>query len=387
MNGRRAGAAGAVLGLLLGVGLGCGRPRPAELRIGYLPPLTGELAVIGTSHLEGAELAVARVNAAGGITVGGRRHRVVLVSEDTGNDPEEALRLAQRMINQLGIAVLVAPMSSETAVPVAAQAERARMPTIVAGASHPEVTAGKRFVFRTTFTDHDQGRAMARFAVEDLGARRAAVLYDDATVYSHDLAEIFALALAEAGGEVVATASYAGSAAGVDADYRPELRALAEHDPEVLFLPNYPLAVSRQVLQAREVGLDAVFLGSDSWSDKMAADAPELQGAYFTRHWHPGVDIPESRAFVEEFRRELGHPPLTSAALSYEALNLLFAVLDGLESLDGERIRQALAEVDDYRGVTGRISFRDGGDSRKDVVILKIEDGRRRFHKLFPPER
>lgn len=231
-------------------------------------------------------------------------------------------------------------------------------------------------MFRVAFTDTLQGRAIGRFAAEELGAETAAVLYDAASAYNRNLATVFGQSFEAAGGRLVASESFTTG----ETDFRLQLERIRDRRPEVLLLPNYPEDVPMQARQARELGIDANFLGSDAWAALSLAGLAgltELEGSYFALHWHPGeaATDPEAQRFLEGYRQAFGQDPGDGAALIYDAFGLLFHAL-GSAGGDPAQIRRALGEIDGYRGLTGRITFRGtGGDPTKRLVFARIQEG------------
>jgi branched-chain amino acid transport system substrate-binding protein len=155
-------------------------------------------------------------------------------------------------------------------------------------------------VFRLASLDEIQGRAMGEFASKDLGARRAAVLYDISTDYSRSLAEAFRRAFESGAGSIVAFESFARDE---PLDYRARLDRIAAVDPDVLYLPNDGERVEVQIVQARERGVDATLLGGDTWDLERFGRLPQSDGAYIAHQWHPDLDTPEARRFGSCSRR------------------------------------------------------------------------------------
>ena len=354
----------------------------AEIRIGVLADMSTSG---GPSTANAANLAAQRVNDAGGLDVGGRKHKVVLVIEDTQNTPEGAARAARRLINQQNVVAFVGPNISRNAIPVAGVAENAHIPMISPGSTHPETTAGKEYVYRVAFIDPFQGKVMARYAIEELDARKSAVLYDVANVSSRAIAEVFKEVFEEGGRQVVAFESYTTG----DEDFSQQLDRIREGEADVLFLPNYTDDVIRQAQQARQKGIKAPILGSDGTTPERLIEYPALDGASFSYHWH--LDMAETndqaRAFVEAYRQAYDQDPHRSmAALTYDAFGLLFEAITSEGQADPESIRKGLSNIAGYQGITGSITYRGtGGDPIKNAVILKIKHGRVTFDKLVNP--
>jgi branched-chain amino acid transport system substrate-binding protein len=187
--------------------------------------------------------------------------------------------------------------------------------------TRPETTEGKGYVFRAAFTDPFQGRVLARFARDGLHAQTVAVLYDVASAYNKGLADIFRDAFQEAGGQVVAFESYTTDAR---TNLSAQLARIRSSGGQVLFLPKYADEVPMQVEQARQAGIDATLLGSDSWGDIAAAEMEKFDGAVYTGHWASNMGSGQAQAFVAAYREAYSRLPTETSALTYDALGLLF---------------------------------------------------------------
>ncbi len=362
-------------------GDGQGTGMHEAIHIGFLPEISG--AYQGQQELRGGELAVAEVNRAGGLEIGGRKLKVVLHIEDTPTDtPEEIVRIVRRLINQENVVALVGPSISTTAIPAASVAEDSRVPLISPNATSPEVTAGKRYAFRVAAGDDFQGRAMARFARHELAAEKAAVLYDVAAAYSRGIAEVFRAAFVEAGGEVVSFEAYTTG----ERDFRPKFERIRDRRPGVLFLPNYADDISVQAPQIRRLGLSLQLLGTDSWNYRPFLRLAELRGAFFSHHWHPAMAGDETREFMAAFRRLHGKDIENFPVNTYDAFGLLFEAIRRQGSLAGEQIRQGLASIEEHHGVGGTISYRGTGEPLRALAILEIASDTFRFRRQVEPE-
>lgn len=369
------------LGLLVSL-TGCQRNEPPEIRIGLLAPLSGDLAdTTGARSVASAELAVREVNEAGGLEVNGRRHQIVLVMADDGDNPETAVSSAQRLINQENVVAIIGPPFSGPAIPVAAVAENAAIPMISPTSTNPETTAGKTYVFRTSFVDDFQALAMSRFTLEELQARRAAVLFDIARAYSRGLAEAYQQAFESAGGEIVAFESYTSDE---NEEFNTQLETILASNPEVLFLPNVTDDVLLQAEQARRLGINAILIGSDSWEGERMSDNPIFDTSYFSGHYCRDTSIERVRVFADAYRESYGREPNGLDALTYDSFGLLFATLQAQENIDPQSIRDGLYLIN-YTGVTGLIDFEENGDPSKSVAIWRIQNGSRACYKMVHP--
>ncbi len=273
------------------------------------------------------------------------------------------------------------PQISTNAIPVARVAEKTHIPMISPLSTNPKTTAGKQYVFRAVFVDDFQGKVMARFAIEELDAQKAAVLYDVASDYNKGIAEFFKQAFEEAGGQVVAFESYTTG----EQDFSRQLTRIRDSEAEVLFLPNYSHEVPLQAQQARQLGLNIAILGSDSWESQVLVEYPELDGAFYSGHWHPDIGNEQAQAFIKAYRQTYGRIPADAAALTYDAFGLLFQAIQNQGQADPESIRNGLAEIKHYLGVTGAMKYQGTGDPVKSVVIMQIKAGEAVFYKQVDP--
>jgi branched-chain amino acid transport system substrate-binding protein len=369
-------------------------PRPtqpsenASIRVAILTPMTGELATFGETVRNGITMALDEWNDRGDLD--GRS--IAWVLEDTRCDPLEARLAAERVILEQGVRFIVGGVCSEAAVPIAGVAEGHEALFISSTATHPLVTvnstgATRPTVFRSAYVYPYQGRAAARFALDSLGARRAAVLIDPGDDFVRSLAHEFTAAFAAGGGMVAATLTYsqAGSGGGAqDVDWGTLVADLAGMDPDVLYVPDaYPVA-NRVGSAVRDQGLDVVLLGSEVW-DNGALDLKTLEGAYFTLHYSRETPSPLAAAWEERYLSAFALEPDTLAALGYDAAGLLTAAFASADSATPGEVARTMERME-YEGVTGRWRFDDRHNPLKPVVIVRIQGERVVFHDTVQPE-
>ena len=353
-------------------------PKPVEdVVLGLIAPFERNRPAV-----DGAVLAANEINAAGGISVGGENRRIALIAEDNQSSPETAVSKALKLINRDRAVALIGLPRSYNAIPVATIAETRRIPLISTMSSNPETTAGRRYVFRLAFLDSFQGKALADFAFDDLGARRAAVLMDAVGLYNTYLAAVFDQAFRDRGGQVVAFETFTED----DLEISEQLQRINDSGAELLFLPNTSAFVKIHVRAARVSGFAGTFLGSDSWSHGIdPAGQPEFHGAYFSDLWAPDPAHEKTGAFIEDYRRAFDTAPTASAALSYDAVSIVAHVI-AAGGTDPDAIRERLANLSSFQGVSGTITFRGSGDPVRSVFIRRFDpDGRIRLHKTINP--
>lgn len=365
--------------LLVLAGSGCTRPRGGEntVKIGLIVELTGEMPAVGASSRNAAELAVSEINKAG-VTLGAKDYKLELVIGDNAAKGDQSAALAHKLITQDRVLAIVGPNASIGAVPAAEIAESSKTLLITPWSTNPKTTldtrtgAPKKYVFRACFTDPFEGRVLARFVVDTLHAKSAAVLYDVASEAPKSQAELFRQVFGELGGTVVAFETYTTG----DRDFSAQLTKIQRANPDILFLPAYYNDVGLVAQQARRQGLAVPLVGSDAWSspELIALSQGAVEGAYFANHYAADMATPAAQRFIGAYRQQFGKPPDDVAALTYDAFGLLAKALHGAGKVDRQAVRDAMAELSNYSGVTGDIRFAPGsGDPVKSAVIMQVK--------------
>ncbi len=365
-----------VLALALGA---CGPSAPQTIKIGVNAELTGGIPVVGESCKNAAQLAVKEVNDAGGLEVGGKKYKIELVIEDNEDKAESAAAAAQKLATA-GVLAMIGPNASRNAIPAAEVAESSGMPMISPWSTNPKTTIDaktgqpKKFVFRAAFIDDFQGVVAARFAMEQLKTQRPAVLYDVASEYNKGIAEVYKRTLEQNGIQVVAFETYTTG----DKDFSAQLTKIKDAGADTLFLPNYYSEVPLQVQQAHKIGFTGAILGSDSWGNLELINlcGADCEGYFFTTHYAPDIATPKAQAFIKAYEAAYGKTPDDVAALTYDSFGLLFQAIQTAGKIDRQAVRDALAGITLYEGVTGNMQFKGSGDPIKSAVILQIKNGK-----------
>ena len=357
-----------------------GKVEAPTIRVGVVAELTGDIPAVGASCKNAAEMAVKEVNDAGGLEVGGNKYKVDLFIEDNAGKADQSASAAQKLITQNNVVAIIGPNASRYAIPASEIAESSKVVLITPWSTNPKTTldartgAPKKYVFRSCFIDPFQGRVVAKFALDNLKAKKAAVLYDVASEYNKGIAEFFKKTFEEIGGQVVAFETYTTG----DKDFSAQLTKIKETNPDVIFLPNYYSEVPLQIQQAHRLGMTTPFLGSDSWgsADLLKLGGQDLEGYYFSTHYAADAATPIATKFIAAYKAKYSSTPDDVAALTYDAFGLLWTALKNAGKVDRQAVRDALAKVPQYEGVTGNMKFQEGsGDPIKSAVILQIKNG------------
>ncbi|MFZ2087216.1 MAG: ABC transporter substrate-binding protein [Desulfobaccales bacterium] len=362
---------------------GCAPKESNDIRIGVNAEITGSKPTVGDSCKKAAELLAAQVNADGGLKLGDKKWPITLFIEDNEDKPESAAAVAKKLISQNNVLAILGPNASGNAIPAARICEDAKVIMISPWSTNPKTTENMKYVFRACFLDDFQGEVMAKFAWDNLKAKNAAVLYDVASEYNKGIAEFFKKSFEKMGGKVVAFESYTKD----DKDFSSQLTKIKAANPDVLFLPNYYNEVPLQAQQARRLGTTCSLIGSDSWgsSELLTLGGKDLEGCFFSTHYAPDIATEKAQKFIKAYEAKYGKKPDDVAALTYDSGQLLLAAIAKAGSLDRQKVRDALASISEFEGVTGKMKFTGTGDPTKSAVILKIKDGKFTYHDSVSP--
>lgn len=361
----------------------CAKKEANEIRLGVNAELTGSKPAVGASCKNAAELLAAQVNQGGGLKLGDKTWKVTLFVEDNEDKAESAAAAAQKLITQNNVLAIIGPNASGNAIPAARICEDAKVIMVSPWSTNPKTTEGKQYVFRACFIDDFQGQVMAKFARDNLKAQTAAVLYDVASEYNKGIAEFFKQFFEETGGKIVAFESYTKG----DMDFSAQLTKIKGANPDVLFLPNYYNEVPLQAQQARRLGVTSSIIGSDSWGSEelLRLGGKDLEGCFFSTHYAADIATEKAQKFIKDYEAKYGKKPDDVAALTYDAGNLLLAAVTKAGAPDRRKVRNALATIAEFKGVTGNMQFKGTGDPIKSAVILQVKDGKFTYHASVAP--
>lgn len=380
--------------LLVGVFLltACGGAVTETIKIGINAPITGDIPKVGEGSKFAAEMWLEDIEAAGGLDVGGTKYVVELVIEDNESKAESATKANTKMITQDEVLVIVGPQSSKQAVPAGEVANNYSTPMVSPWSTNPATTLDRPWVFRGCFLDPFQGPVVANFVTDEFGFTKAAVLYDVASDYPKGLADNFKTAWEKLHGEgsVVAYESFTTK----DTDFSAQLTKIVGSGAEFFFTPQYYNEVALIVQQAHELGWDAPIVGSDSWGSAETVElcGEDCYGLFFTTHYAAAGATGATKAFIDRYEAAHGYVPDDVGALTWDSLNLVQMAIENCGEITGDIavdracVRDALASIKNFPGITGEMTFTEEGDPIKCAVIVKISDtGDYEFYKSACP--
>jgi branched-chain amino acid transport system substrate-binding protein len=351
------------------------------IKIGHYGSLTGSEATFGLSTSNGVKMAIAEINAEGGIN----GKLIELIEYDTKGDTGEASTVVTRMISSDKVVGVIGEVSSSISLAGAPICQKAGVPMISPSSTNPKVTLVGDYIFRVCFTDPFQGYVGATFAREDLKAGTAAILVAQNSAYSVGLAEYFTTDFEKAGGKVLTVQSYNPG----DEDFTQRLTAIRSTGAEVIYIPGYYTDAAKIAVQARKLGITTPLVGGDGWdSEELVKNAGKaIEGSYFTNHIAPDSPIEILQDFRARYKDEYGGQPDALAALGYDAAKVMLSALKTTGGEGGAKLRDAIAATHDFQGATGKIAFNATRDAVKPAVVLTIKDGQLvEARSVQPPE-
>jgi branched-chain amino acid transport system substrate-binding protein len=362
------------------------------IKVGINAPITGDIPKVGEGTKFAAQMWLEDIMAAGGLEIGGKKYPVELVIEDNEAKAESAVTVNTKMITEDEVLVIVGPQSSKQAIPAGDVANNYATPMITPWSTNPDATKDRPFVFRGCFLDPFQGPVLANFITEEFGFTKAAVLYDVASDYPKGLAEFFkeAWEKVHGPGSVVAFESFTTK----DADFSSQLTKIIQSGAEVLFTPQYYNEVALIVQQAHELGWNKPIVGSDSWGSAETVElcGKDCYGLFFSTHYAAAGATGATKAFIDRYQQKHGYVPDDVAALTWDSLGIVQTAIQSLDGLTGDiekdrkAVRDAMAKVQEFDGITGKMTFTEEGDPIKCAVIVKISDqGEYTFYKSVCP--
>jgi len=370
-----------IIGLLLVVFLvvsaGCGGKKPESIKLASVSPKTGPWATYGHDQRKGMEVAIEVINEAGGISQGpfkGVKFEIE-VFDDRG-DPKESANIAQKLVADESIFAMVGPTNSSCALADAPILEKGGVTMVTDLATTPELTnQGYERVFRTYFTGITEGKAMAMVALETLGLKRMYVFYEN-TDYGAGIQGALVPAMEDGAGEVLGVDAYT---PGQDTDFSPLITKARNAGAEVIGICGSYNESGLIIRQVRTAGWDVpivICTGNNHPNTIELAGAENLYNAYFTSPPVIGDSTdPNVVAFREKFEEKFGEKPGDYTAYAYDAVMVIKEAIElGCQSRD--ELHTYLRKIENYQGLTGPITFDEGGDvMQPGIVLLAFENG------------
>lgn len=345
-------------------------------KIGGIGPLTGAAAVYGIATMNGSQIAVDEINAAGGIN----GMTVELNFQDDECDAEKSVN-AYNTLKDWGMQVLDGSVTSACSIAVSDKTAQDQLFQITPSGSAVECVTNDN-VFRVCFSDPNQGAASAQYIGENGLATKVAVIYDSSDVYSSGIYEKFTTEAADQPFEIVATGAFT---ADNKTDFSVQLQQAKDAGADLVFLPIYYTEASLILTQADSMGYDVTFFGCDGLDGILGVenfDTSLTEGVMLLTPFAADATDDLTVNFVTTYNEKFGETPNQFAADGYDAIYTIKAAAEkaGVTAdMSNEEIcaalKAAMTEIT-VDGLTGEgITWDASGEPTKAPKAVVIKDG------------
>ncbi len=361
--------------------IGAGGVHAQTVKIGAPLALSGGLADEGKKQQAAYELWLERVNAAGGINVGGKRMKVELITYDYQTNEQRAQSLAEKLIVDDKVNFLTAPFGSGHTKVVAGVAERYDVPIIAVASSEPVHNQGYKNLFGTLAPSSGLIDAMlAYFREKQPNAKKIAILGREDV-----FPKIMATSMAAAAPKHGFTVAYSETYPVGTLDHAAALTSIKAAGADWIYVTGYTKDLVLVKKQMQDLKLDApivTMITGPAYKEFVDGLGPLAENVTSTTWWHYSTPYKSddvfgsTEAFTEAVRKKTGQDPDYVHASSAAALVVLQKAIEKAGTLDREKVRKALTELDIVT-FYGPIKFRqDGMNSNRKLPIIQVQGGK-----------
>ncbi len=337
-------------------------------KIGVVSYLSGGGAAYGEAIRQGLELARDEINAKGKV-------KIELVIEDSKGEKNEAINATNKLIHKDNVVAIVGPTLSGEMFAVGPIASQAGVSIMGTSTTAEGITDIGNTVFRNSLPESLAIPPAVKKAKEKFGLKKVAIMYSNNNDFAVSGFKTFEKAIKENGMEIVTTETFADK----DTDFSAQLTKIASLQPDAIMVAGLYQEAALILKKAREIGLNVPVVGNNGFNSpqliKAAGSAAE--GAIVASPWYPGKDDATVKNFIAAYKAKYNKEPDQFAAQAYDAL---YIIADALEKAgttsDVKKVRDSLAAVKDFHGVTGNFAFDANRNPAMDVTVLIVKDGK-----------
>ena len=347
-----------------------------EILIGNASSLTGTAAQYGISTYEGLEVAMEEINAAGGVL----GKKIVILKGDDSGDPRQAINVVQKFITKDQVLAIIGAELTGTTRVTAPISNQGQMVQFTASATGAGLTDNLPYVFRNALPEAYAIPFVVEAAKKKFKTGSVVIITSYNLDYSVDLTKIYEKALAGAGIKIQDKISYAEG----DIDFSAQVSKLKSLKPEAVVMTGYYQESAQLMIEMRKQGINCPILGSNGFNDPKIHDlaGKAMEGSVWASGFFPDNPDPKVRKFVARVQEKYKKKPNQFHAQAYDAMYILAEAIKQAGVTDSTpenrtKIRDALARITNFPGVSGSHSFKPGkGDAEKSVFILTLRDGK-----------
>ena len=345
--------------------------------IGGIGPTTGGAAIYGQAVMNGAQIAVDEINAAGGIN----GVMVDFKFEDDEHNPEKAVN-AYNSLKDWGMEILLGTVTSGPCIAVAAESAADNMFTLTPSGSSVDIIADKTNVYQVCFTDPNQGTASAQYIGENNMASKVGIIYDSSDVYSSGIYETFAKEAENQPFEIVEAQAFTADS---KQDFTVQLQKIKDAGAELVFLPIYYTESALILTQANDMGFAPVFFSCDGMDGILGVDNFDTnlaEGVVLLTPFVADATDDATVSFVQKYQDTYGEIPNQFAADAYDGIYILKAALEAsgaTADMSKSEICDAIVSVMptiSFDGLTGTgMTWEATGEVSKAPKAMVIKNG------------
>ena len=342
------------------------------IKIGVFEPLSGKEKAHGELELQGIKLAHELFPEVLG-------KKIELVYADNKSDMDVAATVAQDLVEKK-VSFVLGSHGSTLSLAGGEYFKKAKLPAITITSTNPLVTSSNDYYFRTCFVESFQGVALAKYTVEQMGISKAAIFKDADDDYAAAVSQTFTdkfVQLTADENAITKVFEYKSR----EKDFKNQLQEVKDSGVNVVLLASNTSDAIKIMKQAKEAGLQFIFLGTDDWESKdfLKDGGAAVEGAVFSTFFDAETAITSNTAvFLKAYREKYGaeKEPASDVALGFDAYLLAVNAIGAAgTSVNGEAIRNQLAATKNFPGASGNFSFDEHGDPIKSVAIRTIANG------------
>jgi branched-chain amino acid transport system substrate-binding protein len=355
---------------------GCGgpaKPTKGEVVVYVAGPLSGFQANGGQTVLGGARLATEEINRAGGLL----GYEVTVVGLDDESDSDVAVSIAQQIRDEVdqgrNVLGVIGHLNSGQTLAAMEVYQDLSLVVVTPTASEVSLTQkGYRNFFRVNANDNTQAMVDAQYLVNNLQARRIAVVYND-DPYGQGLGQLIADDLRSLGAEVVVTLQVAVE----QSTFPGEVPQILAANPDAVFYAGYEVETPYLRLELVDAGLTVPFLASDGAF--LAATIDEAgttaEGMYVSA-FGPRPQAAVDEAWIKAYQAVEYRNPDTYSINGYSALEVLAQGAKKAGSFDSAEVADAIRSLPAIETPMGNLSYNADGDLKdQKIYIFQVEDG------------
>lgn len=336
-------------------------------KIGFTAALTGGAAAYGKSEKEGVRLAVEEINKKGDFPID-------LLVEDTKAVPADSMNATKKLIQEK-VSLIIGPMTSNEAKAAGPIIQNAKVPSLEISVTAENITDIGDCIFRNSVPESKNIPQTVKKTHKLLGYKTAAILYAHDNEQHVTAQKYFQKTMEEEGVQVIDVETFGSK----DSEYSAQLTNIQHKAPDVIVVCSYYQEGSRILKKMREMGMDQPVLGDNGFVSpelgKMAGAAAD--NVYVSSMWSADRKDEKVQKFVENYTKAYGRAPDQFAASAYDGV---YMAMDAMQragtTTDHKKIRDALAQMKDFKGVCGTFSFDEKRDPVVDLILMKMQDGK-----------